>query len=77
MRYGKQTLGLDITYANLRDKMEDPSKISADMYTVHTQKKMQELTIIGIVIAILAVIVPILIGIYEPGRRLRERKAKK
>jgi len=80
MRYGKQTLGLDITYANLRDKMEDLSKISADMYNVHTQESMRNLTESMRNLTWFVIILTLFLaglGVYEQIRRFRERRAKK
>lgn len=80
MRYGKQTLGLDITYAYLRDKMEDISKISEDMYNVHTQESMRDLTkrmkTLTILVSFLTFIL-VFLEVYDQICRFRERRAKK
>jgi len=79
MRYGKQTLGLDISYANLRDKMEDLREISSDMYTVHTQESMRDLTkwmTILTAFVLILTLIPVVSGAYKLIRRFRERAKK-
>jgi hypothetical protein len=80
IRYGKQRVGLDIVYENLRDKMEDLSEISADMYNVHAQESMRDLTKwMGFLTGLVLILTFILagLGVYEPIRRFLEKRAKK
>jgi cell division protein FtsX len=80
IRYGKQRLGLDIVHENLRDKMDDLSEISSDMYDVHAQESMRDLTKGMRTLTVLVLILTFFLaglGVYEQIRRFREKRAKK
>jgi hypothetical protein len=78
IRYGKQRLGLDIVHENLRDKMDDLSEISSDMYDVYAQEGMRDLTKGMRTLTVLVLILTFFLaglGVYEQIRRFREKKS--